>query len=104
MRLVFATVIFHILCIITFTSIYNYLSYSIFSNFEKNRPQNILDWISLSVTIQSGVGYSEHYPNSNAAKCCTIVQQSLLIFVNVFMIYFIVILDKERNIISRLFQ
>ena len=102
MRLVFATVIFHILCIITFTIIYNYLSYSSFTNFEKNQEQNILDWISLSVTIQSGVGYSDKFPLSNVAKCCTIAQQTLLIFVNVFMIYFIIILDKERNIISRL--
>jgi len=104
MRLVFATVIFHILCIITFTIIYNYLSYSNFSNFEQNQEQNILDWICLSITIQSGVGYSDHYPVSNIAKCCTIVQQSLLILISVFMIYFIIILDKERNIISRLLQ
>ena len=104
MRLVFATVIFHMLCIITFTIIYNYLSYSSFTNFEKNQEQNILDWINLSVTIQSGVGYSEHFPITNTAKSCVIVQQSILILISVFMIYFIIILDKERNIISRLLQ
>ena len=94
MKIVFRTLLFHILCIIIFAFIY--LTYardfgSLENEFNKKNTiteeKGILDFLLLSTTIQAGVGFSYFIPLTSFTKIIMMLQQILLISVHVFTIY-----------------
>ena len=90
MKIVIRTVLFHILCILLFASIYLYLSQHFDSDKEKKMRiphKGFIDYLLLSTTIQAGVGISDLYPISYYAKIVVILQQILLIFTHLITLY-----------------
>ena len=63
---------------------------------DKTLPK-FIDCLMLGITIQATIGYSHIYPSSNLAKMVIIFQQIIVICTNVFMLYFIIIMDKGLN-------
>lgn len=78
-------VIYHMICIVLFTSLYFYLKHHFYRTTLKDLTG--LDMLMLSTTIQSGVGMSDIYPNSTATKLFMILQQFLMMTGHLFMIY-----------------
>jgi len=99
MKHVFITLAVHVITIILFTLIYSSLSYEHFNNFEENQPQNILDWLYLSVNIQSGVGYSDNFPITPTSKACVIIQELLLICINISALFYFLFVIKSLKIL-----
>ena len=85
MKLAFRTVIFHILCIFIFALFYYYFRDDFKT--EVKEKFTLLDYIFLSVTIQSGVGLTDIYPIDFYGKLIMIIQQLVLIMTHVFTIY-----------------
>jgi len=85
MKLFIKTFTFHLLCILLFTFVYNYLN----NDFElvTNKKITFLDSFLLSTATQSGVGSLNMYPNKKLGKIAMIIQQLLMISTNVFTIY-----------------
>jgi asparagine N-glycosylation enzyme membrane subunit Stt3 len=87
MKLVIRTIIFHILCIIIFGIIYFYLADS-FEDVNKSRKnKTFIDYLSLSVTIQSGVGLTFLDPISLYSKMAILTQQMILISSHIITLY-----------------
>jgi hypothetical protein len=84
MKLVLKTFLFHAMCILFFSIVYRTEKKS-FDNLNEN--SNFIDFLSLSTTIQAGVGYSKIYPNNDWVKTLMIIQQLLMISTNIFTIY-----------------
>ena len=98
MRIVFRTVVFHILFILIFALIY--LAYADdFKSTDKyyydennniNKKKIIFfDFLLFSTTIQAGVGISEFFPSSSLTKMILITQQIIMISTHVFTLYFL---------------
>ncbi len=92
MKIVIRTVIFHILCIAIFGSLYFKLSEHFQNgkndNNEKNkRYSTFTDFLLLSTTIQAGVGISDLFPISFYGKITVILQQFILIMTHVITLY-----------------
>lgn len=89
MKLVIRTLVFHLLCVITFSFIYLYLSDHFQSdNYEKNiRYSTYLDYFLLSTTIQAGVGISDLFPISTYSKIAIIIQQFLMMLTHIITLY-----------------
>jgi len=85
MKIVFRTVLFHILCIFIFALFYFYFQDQFEHQFKDKF--DFLDYLLLSTTIQAGVGISDTYPISSYAKMIMIMQQITLIMTHVFTIY-----------------
>ena len=85
MKRVFKTFIFHIMCILFFTTIYD-ANRELFKD-NNQKELHFMDFLSLSTTIQSGVGYSNIYPTTYGIKLLTILQQLIMISTNIFTIY-----------------
>lgn len=87
MKLLFRTIIFHIICIFIFALVYTSLGdyFDDVTNNKKNKT--FLDYLSLSVTIQCGVGLTYLDPISVYSKIALLVQQLLLISTHVITIY-----------------
>jgi hypothetical protein len=85
MKFVFRTVLFHIFCIILFACIYIILSDDFYVNHK--REKKIIDFLLLSTTIQSGVGFSDYYPLTFYSKLAIIIQQLIMICAYIFTIY-----------------
>jgi hypothetical protein len=87
MRLVIRTIIFHIFCIIAFSFIYFNLAdyFEDVNNNKKNKT--FIDYLSLSVTIQSGVGLTFLDPISLYSKIAVLIQQIILISSHVITLY-----------------
>jgi hypothetical protein len=85
MKLVFRTLAFHILCIVTFAIIY----WNISSNFKSPHTGSpkLLDFLFLSTTVQAGVGLSDFYPQTSLATILLITQQLMMILTNIVVIY-----------------
>jgi hypothetical protein len=85
MKLVIRTVFFHLLCIAVFAVVY----YNLKDHFTRNNKEEftILDYLSLSTTIQAGVGFSDMYPTTIHSKLALVVQQFLIIFAHIVTIY-----------------
>jgi hypothetical protein len=85
MKIVIRTFLFHVLCIFIFALLYYYFR----NDFKTQITENltILDFIFLSITIQSGVGLTEIHPINFYGKITMIIQQLLLIMTHVFTIY-----------------
>ena len=74
-----------LLCIFLFALLYYYFR----SDFKPEIKEKftILDYIFLSITIQSGVGLTDIYPINFYGKLVMIIQQLILIFTHVFTVY-----------------
>lgn len=85
MKMVFRTVLFHILCIFIFALFYYYFR----NDFQTQIKEEftVLDYIFLSTTIQSGVGLTDVYPINFNGKMIMIIQQIILIMTHVFTLY-----------------
>lgn len=101
MKIVFRTVVFHIVCILVFALLYSTfaddfgsLDDDLYSennnNINPNKIKvklNFLDFVLLSTTIQAGVGISQYFPNSAFTKIILIIQQLIMISTHVFTLY-----------------
>lgn len=85
MKLVLKTFFFHMICILFFCIVYNSEKTS-FKN-EINDDIKFIDFLYLSTTIQSTVGYTKLYPMTDWVKTLMILQQFLMISTNIFTIY-----------------
>ena len=83
--MVIRTVIFHLIIIIIFTFIYKHIAIDLKDNDKK--PVDFIDYLLLSVAIQSGTGFSVVNPKNNIGKIVVIIQEFILIFTHVFTIY-----------------
>ena len=97
MRIVFRTVVFHILSILIFALIYlayadDFKSTGKYYYDENNninkKKLSFLDFVLFSTTIQAGVGISEFFPSSSLTKMILITQQIIMISTHVFTLYF----------------
>jgi len=85
MKRLFRTLIFHLLCIIAFTFLYQRFSHHFYNS--KSKYTSLLDFVLLSTTIQAGVGVSDLYPVTSISKISMIVQQLLMLSTNLFALY-----------------
>jgi hypothetical protein len=85
MKLVFRTLFFHLVCIISFAFLY----YNVSDNFEqyKNYKYTLFDFFVFSTTIQSGVGMSDMYPTRFYGKLFLMMQELIMIMSYVFVMY-----------------
>jgi hypothetical protein len=87
MKLVIRTIIFHLLCILVFATLYYNLADSFDDTNENKRNKTFLDYVMLAVTVQSGVGYSFLDPTTVSTKLILILQQLIMISTNVITVY-----------------
>jgi hypothetical protein len=85
MKLVVRTFIFHILCIIIFALLYSTLAED-FHIMEEDK-KDLIDFLLLSTTIQSGIGMSDLYPLSYYSKIVVMIQQLIMLFTNIITLY-----------------
>lgn len=85
MKLLIRTLAFHFICIIFFAFIYYNLADDFIKN--KNKNYNYLDFLYLSTTIQSSVGFSDLKPFGTNGKIFLILQQLFMISTHVITIY-----------------
>ena len=86
MKLVIRTLVFHIICILIFSLIYYNLAES-FYDVHNNKEKTLIDFISLSATIQSSVGLTYLEPITYYSKIAVLLPQVILISINVITIY-----------------
>ena len=85
MKMVIRTVIFHLIIIIIFTFIYKHIAIDLKDTDKK--MVDFIDYLVLSVAIQSGTGFSVVTPKNNLIKIAVIIEEFILIFTHVFTIY-----------------
>ena len=88
MKVVFRTALLHIFFIIIFSLLY--LSYKEdFSSAKKSDLdyKSYINFLNLSVTIQSGVGLTDLIPMTEISKFIVMIQQLLLIFTHILTLY-----------------
>jgi hypothetical protein len=85
MKIVFRTVVFHLLCILIFSILY----YIFRQDYEESnhKKSKMIDYIFLSTTIQAGVGIADIYPTDFYGKIIMIIQQIIMILTNIITIY-----------------
>jgi hypothetical protein len=83
--MVFRTVFFHLICIIVFTFIYKNIAIDLKDNDKK--MVDFIDYLVLSVAIQSGTGFSVVNPKNDISKIVVIIQEIILICTHVFTLY-----------------
>jgi hypothetical protein len=91
MKIVIRTVLFQFLCVLLFGLVYlsfkkHFARDPAYTTDNKSEPE-ILDCLFLATTVQSGVGYSDLYPITDASKIVMIIQQFVMISTNVFLLY-----------------
>lgn len=90
MKYVIRAAIFHFICIILFATLY----WSFKDQFESQhigdfkKKGTIIDVLSLSTTIQAGVGLTDIYPNTQLTNFLIMFQQFVMICTNIFLLYF----------------
>ena len=87
MKNVFRILVFHLTCIIVFSSLY----YNFKSDFDyENSVKHVsfIDFILLATTMQAGVGITVIYPLSNIGKFLMILQQLIMLSTHILTIYF----------------
>jgi len=87
MKIAIRTVCFHFFCIIVFTFLYKYASIELKDS--EKRMDSFIDYLYLSVAIQSGTGFSQVIPKNDTGRILIIIQELMLICTHVFTIYFI---------------
>jgi heme A synthase len=85
MKMVFRTVIFHLIVIIIFTFIYKHIAIDL-KDADKDKV-DFIDYLVLSVAVQSGTGFSQVSPKNNISKIAVIIQELILICSHIFTIY-----------------
>jgi hypothetical protein len=104
MRGVFQTFLFQLISIIIFGSLYWIFKddFSLNVASEKKNDLRILDCFFTSVTVQAGVGYSILNPNTNRAVILLMIQQLLMVFSNILLLYlFSMHISSKRRYESR---
>lgn len=86
MKIAIRTICFHFFCIIIFTFIYRYISLEL-KETEKSMS-SFIDYLYLSVAIQSGVGFSQVVPKNDTGRLVVIIQELILICTHVFTLHF----------------
>lgn len=88
MKLLFRTALFHIFSIIAFSLIYLYYKDDFQPSKNTDRDyKSFINFLNLSVTIQSSVGLTDLVPISEVAKFIVMSQQILLIFTHILTLY-----------------
>jgi len=89
MRQVFHTFLFQLTSIIIFGSLYWIFKDDFTLNVENEKKNDlrILDCFFTSVTVQAGVGYSILNPNTNRAVILLMIQQLVMVFSNILILY-----------------
>jgi hypothetical protein len=89
MKQVLQTFLFQLTCIIIFGSLYWIFKddFSLNLSNEKKNDLRVLDCFFTSVTVQAGVGYSILNPDTNRAVLLLMIQQLLMVFSNILMLY-----------------
>jgi hypothetical protein len=89
MRQVFHTFLFQLTSIIIFGSLYWIFKddFSLNVANEKKNDLRILDCFFTSVTVQAGVGYSILNPDTNRAVTLLMIQQLIMVFSNILILY-----------------
>jgi hypothetical protein len=90
MKLVIRALIFHFFCILLFAIIYYSLDdyfKDIYKSRNLNTKKSFIDYISLSGTIQSGVGLTFLEPTTIYSKTAVLIQQLILISSHVITLY-----------------
>ena len=89
MKEVFQTFIFELVCIILFGSLYWIYRDDFTLTFASKKEHyfSVLECFYTSITVQSGVGYSILNPNTNRALTILMVQQLIMIFTKILMLY-----------------
>jgi hypothetical protein len=90
MKQLFKTFLFELGCIIIFGCLYWFYrdDFSLIFASKKKNDLRILDCFYTSVTVQAGVGYSILNPNTNRAVLLLMIQQLIMVFANILMLYF----------------
>jgi hypothetical protein len=86
MKLVVRSLVFHILCILVFSLIYE----SDIATFEHDHKENetYLDYLLMSTSLQCGAGFINFYPQDNISKLLSILQLFMMISAHIITIYF----------------
>ncbi|NDA89868.1 MAG: hypothetical protein EBY20_03020 [Alphaproteobacteria bacterium] len=89
MKQVLQTFLFQLTCIIIFGTLYWIFKddFSLNLSNEKKNDLRVLDCFFTSVTVQAGVGYSILNPDTNRAVLLLMIQQLLMVFSNILMLY-----------------
>jgi hypothetical protein len=86
MKIVIRTVIFHFVCILFFAFLYYYFKDNLHPK-PLDKDLHAVDYLLLSITIQTGVGISDIYPVSFYGKIIMIIQQFSMLLTHVFTLY-----------------
>lgn len=86
MKRVLQTVVFHLVCILMFTLLYFFLT-DHFEKMSNEKHPELIDYLFLATTVQSGVGYTSLTPSSTLSKFIMILQQMFMLSINVFLLY-----------------
>lgn len=86
MKIAIRTICFHFFCIIIFTFIYRYISIEL-KDTEKSMV-SFIDYLYLSVAIQSGTGFSQITPKNDIGRIFIIIQELVLICTHVLTLHF----------------
>ena len=86
MKIAIRTICFHFFCIIIFTFMYKYISIELKDT--ENKVVSFIDYLYLSVAIQSGVGFSQVIPKTDIGRIIIIIQELILICTHVFTLHF----------------
>lgn len=88
MKLVYYALLFNLFVIFLFSLIYYILPDEHFVNINnKSTPLTYMDCISLSTTIQAGVGITNTIPSNLMSKLAVMCQQFILISSNALILY-----------------
>jgi hypothetical protein len=86
MKTAIRTICFHFFCIIIFTFIYRYISIEL-KDTEKSMS-SFIDYLYLSVAIQSGTGFAQITPKNDIGRIIIIIQELVLICTHVLTLHF----------------
>jgi hypothetical protein len=87
MKIVIRALFFHLFCIILFANIYYNLDDYFEDTNNRKLDKTFIDYLSLSGTIQSGVGLTFLEPTSMHSKTAVLTQQLILISSHVITLY-----------------
>ena len=87
MKLFFKTFAFNLFCILIFAFIYHIYSKDFTRTDGKSLNHTFFDCISLSTTVQVGVGLTNMYPTTNHTKMILNLQQLMMLSSHLFTIY-----------------
>jgi len=87
MKIVLRTLLFHLICIIIFTYLYKHVAVKFSYDKDKYDTIGFVDFLTLSTTVQAGLGFSDLYPLTHIGKIILMIQQFIVISTNVFTIY-----------------